>query len=35
VTKILGSNFVGDQQSKIWSIGVFGGHWRLGYHMNN
>ena len=24
-------HLVGDQQAKTWSIGVVGGHWRLGY----
>jgi hypothetical protein len=35
VTNILGPNLVGDQQAKTWSIGVVGGHWRLGYLMKN
>ena len=35
VTNLLGPNLVGDQQAQTWSIGVFGGHWRLGYLMKN
>ena len=35
VTNLLGPNLVGDQQAKTWSIGVDGGHWRLGYILKN
>jgi hypothetical protein len=35
VTNLLGPNLVGDQQAKTSSIGVCGGHWRLGYLMKN
>jgi hypothetical protein len=35
VTNLLGPNLVGDQQAKTWSIGVYGGHRRLGYIMKN
>jgi hypothetical protein len=35
VTNLLGSNLVVDQQAQTWSIGVIGGHWRLGYIMKN
>ena len=31
VTNLLGPNLVGDQQASTWSIGVGGGHWRLGF----
>ena len=33
VTNLLGPNLVGDQLAQTWSIGVVGGHWRLGYIM--
>ena len=35
VTNLLGPNLVGDQQAQTGSIGVVGGHWRLGYFMKN
>jgi len=35
VTNLLGPNLVGDQLAHTCSIGVVGGHWRLGYIMKN
>ena len=35
VTNLLGPNLVGDQQAQTLLIGVFGGHWRLGYIIKN
>ena len=35
VTNLLGPNLVGRQQAQTLSIGVVGGHWRLGYIMKN
>ena len=35
VTNLLGPNFVGDQQAQTWTIGVVGGHGRLGFIMKN
>ena len=35
VTNLLGPNFVGDQQSQTWSIGVVRGHGRLDYIIKN
>ena len=35
VANLLGPNLVGEQQAQTLSIGVDGGHWRLGYHLKN
>jgi hypothetical protein len=35
VTNFLGLNLVGDQQAITLTMGVVGGHWRLGYIIKN